>query len=87
MTKDASAVSVGTILQQYFGPGLQPIWYESRKLNLAETHYSAYKRELLDTMSIVGKWWHSLPHCHFTIQTDHDSVKHLLNQPYTNHRM
>ena len=47
VTTDASGVSVGAILSQDFGKGLQPICYESRKLNPAETRYSAYERELL----------------------------------------
>ena len=36
VTIDASEVSVGAILQQNFGKGLQPICYDSRKLNPAE---------------------------------------------------
>ena len=87
MTTDASEVSVGAILQQDFGSGLQPICYESRKLNPAETRYSAYERELLGIVWAVGKWRHYLAHRHFTIQTDHDSLKHLPNQPATNRRM
>ena len=47
VTTDASEVSVGGILQQDFGNGLQPVCYESRKLNPAETRYSAYEREFL----------------------------------------
>ena len=42
VTTDASLVSVGAILEQDFGQGLQPVAYESRKLNPAETRYSAY---------------------------------------------
>ena len=42
VTTDASLVSVGAILEQDFGQGLQPIAYESNKLNPAETRYSAY---------------------------------------------
>ena len=44
---NASEVSVGAILQQNFGSGQQPICYESRKLNPAETRYGAYEWELL----------------------------------------
>ena len=47
VTTDASLVSVGAILEQDFGQGLQPIAYDSKKLNPAETRYSAYERELL----------------------------------------
>ena len=37
VTTDASLVSVGAILAQDFGQGLQPVAYESRKLNPTET--------------------------------------------------
>ena len=60
LTTDASLVSVGAILQQDFGQGLQPVAYESRKLNPAETRYSAYERELLGMVWAIGKWRHYL---------------------------
>ena len=47
VTTDASEVSVGAILQQDFGRGLQPLCYDGRKLNPVECRYSAYERELL----------------------------------------
>ena len=87
VTTDASEVSVGAILQQDFGSGLQPICYESRKLNPAETRYGAYERELLGIIWAVGKWRHYLASRHFTIQTDHDSLKNLTNQPSVNRRI
>ena len=79
VTTDASEVSVGAILQQNFGKGLQPICYDSRKLNPTECRYSAYERELLGIVWAVGKWRHYLAGAHFTIQTDHDSLKNLPN--------
>ena len=87
VTTDASEVSVGAILQQNFGNGLQPVCYESRKLNPAETRYSAYERELLGITWAVGKWRHYLASRHFVIQTDHDSLKNLPNQPSVNRRV
>ena len=47
VTTDTSLVSVGAILEQDFGQGLQLVAFESRKLNPTETRYSANKRELL----------------------------------------
>ena len=47
VTTNASAVAVGAILEQDLGQGLQPVVFESQKLNPAETRYSAYERELL----------------------------------------
>ena len=87
VTTDASEVSVGAILQQDFGSGLQPICYESRKLNPAKTRYGAYERELLGIVWAVGKWRHYLASRHFVIQTDHDSLKNLANQPLVNRQI
>ena len=71
LTTDASLVSVGAILQQDFWQGLQPVAYESRKLNPAETRYSAYERELLGMVWAIGKWRHYLEGRRFVVQTDH----------------
>ena len=87
VTTNASEVSVGAILQQDFCRGLQPLCYDSRKLNPAECRYSAYERELLGIVWAVGKWRHYLAGSHFTIQTDHDSLKNLPNQPAVNRRV
>ena len=87
VTTDASLVSVGAILEQDFGQGLQPVAYESRKLNPAETRYSAYERELLGIVWAIGKWRHYLEGRHFIVQTDHSSLRHLPNQPSVNRRI
>ena len=87
VTTDASLVSVGAILEQDFSQGLQPIAYKSRKLNPAETRYSAYERELLGIVWAIGKWRHYLEGKHFTVQTDHSSLRHLPNQPSVNRRI
>ena len=44
LTTNASLVSVGAILEQDFGKGLQPVAYDSRKLSPTEMRYSAYER-------------------------------------------
>ncbi|GJP47701.1 hypothetical protein CLOM_g6873 [Closterium sp. NIES-68] len=44
---DASDLAVGAVLLQDFGEGLQPIAYESRKLNPAERNYPVHDKELL----------------------------------------
>ena len=87
VTTDASLVSVGAILEQDFGQGLQPVAYESRKLNPTETRYSAYERELLGIVWAIGKWRHYLEGRHFIVQTDHSSLKHLPNQPSVSRRI
>ena len=87
VTTDASLVSVGAILEQDFGQGLQPVAFESRKLNPAETRYSAYERELLGIVWAIGKWRHYFEGRKFIVQTDHSSLRHLPNQPSVNRRI
>ena len=58
LTTDASAVSMGGILEQDFGTELQPVAFESKKLSPAEMRYSAYERELLCIVWAIGKWRH-----------------------------
>ena len=87
VTTDASLVSVGAILEQDFGQGLQPVAFESRKLNPSETRCSAYERELLGIVWAIGKWRHYFEGRKFIVQTDHSSLRHLPNQPSVNRRI
>ena len=84
LTTDASAVSMGGILEQDFGAGLQPVAYESKKLSPAEMRYSAYERELLGIVWAIGKWRHYFEGRKLIVQTDHSSLRHLPNQPSIN---
>ena len=87
LTTDASAVSVGGILEQDFGAGLQPVAFESKKLPPAEMRYSAYERELLGIVWAIGKWRHYFEGRKLIVQTDHSSLRHLPNQPSVNRRI
>ena len=87
VTTDASNVAVGAVLEQDFGRGLQPVAFESRKLTPAEIRMSAYERELIGIVYAVGKWRHYLQGRHAIIRTDHDSLRHLPNQPSVNRRL
>ena len=66
---------------------MQPVAFNSRKLNPTETRYSVYKRELLGIVWAIGKWRHYLEGKHFIVQTDHSSLRHLPNQPSVNRRI
>ena len=87
ITTDASLVSVGAVLEQDFGHGLQPVAYESKKLGPAEMRYSAYERELLGVVWALGKWRHYIEGRHCTIRSDHSSLRYLPNQPSVNRRI
>ena len=77
---DASNFAIGAVLQQDFGKGLQPIAYESRKLNNTEQRYSTYERELLSIAHACLTWKHYLGGKHFTVRTDHHSLRYLFTQ-------
>ena len=87
LTTDASLVSVGGILQQDHGLGLQPIAYGSKKLNTAEVRYSAYERELLGIIWAIGQWRPYLQGQRFIVQTDHSALKFLPDQPAVHRRV
>ena len=73
ITTDAGEAVVGAILQQNQGRGLQPVAFESGKLNSTEMRYSAYERELLGIVWALGQWRHYIeqsPH-KVVILTDH----------------
>ena len=79
---DASDIAVGAVLQQDFGKGLQPIAYDSRKLNDVERRYSTYDKELLAIVNACQTWRHYLRGTKFVLRTDHASLKFFLTQPY-----
>ena len=54
MTTDASSPSVGAVIEQDQGRGLQPVAYGNRKLSDTEARYSAYERGLLGIVSAIG---------------------------------
>ena len=87
ITTDASLTALGAVIEQDFGNGLQPIAYASRKLSPQECRYSPYERELLGMVWAIGQWRHFLQGQHFVIRTDHDTLKHLPNQPSVNRRV
>ena len=60
ITFDASDVAVGGVLQQYLKGMLQPLSFFSKKLNPAETRYSALDRELLAVYATIKHFRHNL---------------------------
>ncbi|GJP51358.1 hypothetical protein CLOM_g10513 [Closterium sp. NIES-68] len=53
---DASDLAVGAVVLQDFGEGLQPIAYESRKLNPAERNHPVHDKELLAIVHAFKVW-------------------------------
>ncbi|CAI5471096.1 unnamed protein product [Closterium sp. Yama58-4] len=53
---DASDFAIGAVLLQDFGNGLQPIAYESRKLQAAERNYPIHDKEMLAIIHAFKLW-------------------------------
>ena len=88
VTIGASNVAVGAILEQDFAHGLQPIAFASRKLNNAESRYSAYERELLGIIWALGQWRHYFQSPHpIIVRTGHSPLRYLPNQNSVNTRI
>nr|KYP76696.1 Transposon Ty3-I Gag-Pol polyprotein [Cajanus cajan] len=73
---DASGQGVGAVLMQ----DRHPIAYISRSFNQQQQALSTYEKELLGVMFAVQKWRHYLLPKKFTIRTDHQSLKYILDQ-------
>lgn len=78
---DASNFALGAVLQQDQGKGLQPIAFESRKLQPPERNLAPYDRELLALIHALLKWKHLLLGAKFTVFTDQQALKYLLTAP------
>ncbi|GJP63550.1 hypothetical protein CLOP_g20614 [Closterium sp. NIES-67] len=83
---DASDLAVGAVLLQYFGEGLQPIAYESRKLNPPEQNHHVHDKELLAIVHAFKVWRCYLTGGDMTIRTNHKSLKFIRAQPTLNPR-
>ncbi|GJP49851.1 hypothetical protein CLOM_g9009 [Closterium sp. NIES-68] len=79
---DASDFAIGAILLQDFGDGLQPIAYESRKLQAAERNYPVHDKEMLAIVHAFKVWRCYLTGADVTVRTDHKSLQYLPKEPY-----
>ena len=71
ITCDASDFAVGGVLQQYIDNVWQPLSFFSKKLNPAETRYSAFDHELLAVYATIRHFRHNLEGRNFFVNTDH----------------
>ena len=78
---DASTLAIGAVLMQDQGAGLQPVAYESRKLNSHERNYPVCDLELLAVVHALRVFRCYLEGCRrFTVYTDHDTLKYFMTQ-------
>ncbi|GJP55952.1 hypothetical protein CLOM_g14963 [Closterium sp. NIES-68] len=81
---DTSDLAVCVVLLQDFGEGLQPIAYESRKLNPTERNYPVHDKELLAIVHAFKVWRCYLTVVDGTVRTDHKSLQFIRAQPTLN---
>ncbi|GJP47026.1 hypothetical protein CLOM_g6258 [Closterium sp. NIES-68] len=81
---DASDIPIGAVLMQDFGNGLQPIAYESRKMQSAERNYPVHDKEMLAIVHAFKIWRCYLTGADVTVRTDHKSLQYLRAQPNLN---
>ncbi|GJP31378.1 hypothetical protein CLOM_g12018 [Closterium sp. NIES-68] len=83
---DASDIAIGAVVMQAFGNGLQPIAYESRKMQSAERNYPVHDKEMLAIVHAFKIWRCYLAGADVTVRTDHKSLQYLRAQPNLNPR-
>ena len=86
MTTDVSDFAIGVVLSQVWDDGEHPIAYESRKLNAAKGNYAMHEKELLVVIHALRTLHHYLLGNHFTVATNHNSLKYLHTQPTLSRR-
>ena len=79
ITCDASDVAVGGVLQQFLNGMWQPLSFFSKKLNPAETRYSAFDRELLAVYATIKHFRHNLEGRNFFGNTDHKPLTFVMS--------
>ena len=71
LSTDASQTAVGAVLQQYGNDQLQQLCFFSKRLQVAQTRYSTFGRELLAIYLAIKHFCHVLEGRHFVVLTDH----------------
>lgn len=85
---DASDVGIGAVLLQPHDGILHPVAFASRKLSPAEQRYSAVERECLAIVWAVSKKFKLyLYGKEFIIESDHQPLRALMQNPLTNSRV
>jgi hypothetical protein len=77
---DASDSHVGAVLQQGIGAGKRPLAFYSKKLDAAQTRYSAFDRELLAAYLAIRHFRYSLEGRRFVLYTDHKPLTFALRK-------
>lgn len=71
--------SLGGVIMQDHGRGLQPIAFESRSLNAHECNYNTTERELLAIVHCIRTWRHYLQFSKYKMMGDHRPLMWLFS--------
>ena len=82
---DASATSLGGVLEQIYDNKIEALGYYSKSLTNAQKHYSAYDLELLNVYSNVKYFEYMLLDKPFVIFTDNKPLVNSFAKPSENH--
>ena len=69
----------GGVWQQFLNGMWQPLSFFSKKLNPAETRYSAFDRELLAVYATIKHFRHNLEGRNFFVNTDHKPLTFVMS--------
>ncbi|GJP30216.1 hypothetical protein CLOM_g23531, partial [Closterium sp. NIES-68] len=83
---DTSDIAIGAVLMQDFGDRLQPIAYESRKMQYARHNYLVHDKEMLTFFHAFKIWRCYMTGADVMVRTDHKSLQYLRAQPNLNPR-
>ena len=78
--------TVGAVLLQNHGKGLQPVAYMSKVMNRAQAKYPTFEQELLALKLAFEEWKHYLLPLVFKARTDHNGLKYLKTQKHLSER-
>lgn len=86
LRRDASVVSIGTVVQHEHDGVLHPVTYARRQLLLRESRYSGFERECVALVWAVEEF-DNLHGMFFVIQTDRQLLKYLSKAGHLNSRV
>ncbi|GKA02718.1 reverse transcriptase domain-containing protein [Tanacetum coccineum] len=74
---DANDFAIGAVLGQRHEKNFRPIYYASKTMNEAESHYTTMEKEMLAVVYTFKKFWSYLILNKSLVYTDHSALKYL----------
>ncbi|GKC93045.1 reverse transcriptase domain-containing protein [Tanacetum coccineum] len=84
---DASDFAIGAVLGQHHEKHFRPIYYDSKTMNKAESHYTTTEKEMLAVVYAFEKFQSYLILNKGIVYTDHSALKYLFAKKDSNARL